>query len=294
MPTSRQDPQDLAADSTLRFDRFEFDVGSGELRDIDDDTHQSRLPPQPAALLALLFRRRPEIVSIDEIREALWPDVQVDFDKSLHSCVRKVRAAIGDSATNPRFIETIPRRGYRFVATVTDHRTGESQELPASQARHVLLGLVGLVSLTVLVGFLARSSGADSFRIGVMPFEPRAPESALAPSNDLAESLVERLVDGDGRRHEVIGPTTTSGVDTSGGLTTWMNSEGIDYLVHGRETSSSERHRVLVEIIRGRDGAHVWTRYLDEFPDDVSFAETVESALERALFGSDRGDGDGR
>jgi DNA-binding winged helix-turn-helix (wHTH) protein/TolB-like protein len=91
----------------LRFDRT-----SGELRAPAGDVRH--LPPQPTALLALLVDRAGEVVTHEEIRVALWPDVTVDFDGSLHHCIRQVRAALGDQAKAPRFIETIPRRGYRL------------------------------------------------------------------------------------------------------------------------------------------------------------------------------------
>jgi DNA-binding winged helix-turn-helix (wHTH) protein/TolB-like protein len=91
----------------LRFDRKsgELHAPGGEVR---------HLSPQPTALLALLVDRAGEVVTHEELRAALWPDVTVDFDGSLHHCVRQVRAALGDQAKAPRFVETIPRRGYRL------------------------------------------------------------------------------------------------------------------------------------------------------------------------------------
>lgn len=269
--------------ASFRFGEFWFDGESGELRSADDGTVIERLPPQPASLLTLLVRRSPEIVSIDEIRDTLWPDVLVDFDKSLHSCVRKVRSALGDSASSPEFVETVPRRRYRFIAPLLESSAEEARGVATAAGKRVLVGFACVLALAVVVGSFHRTRGDDRIRVGVMPFEPAGARSALARGNDLAESLVARLVELVELDLDVIGPTTTSAFEPGEGLTAWMKDAGIDYLINGRETSSEGEERVLVEIIRGGDGAHVWTRYLDDFARDVSFAATVEKALLRAL-----------
>jgi DNA-binding winged helix-turn-helix (wHTH) protein len=92
----------------------EFDVVSGEVRSGGTIT---RLEPQPAAVLALLAGRAGDVFTHEEIRRAIWGDqTHVNFQDSIHYCVRQVRAALGDRAQDPRFIETIPRGGYRLKA----------------------------------------------------------------------------------------------------------------------------------------------------------------------------------
>jgi DNA-binding winged helix-turn-helix (wHTH) protein len=92
----------------------EFDVASGELR---NDGTIARLEPQPAAVLALLASRAGDVVTHEEIRRGIWGDeTHVNFQDSVHYCMRQVRAALGDRARSPRFIDTIPRRGYRLRA----------------------------------------------------------------------------------------------------------------------------------------------------------------------------------
>ena len=87
------------------------------------------LQPQPARLLVLLIERRSEIVSREEIRQEIWPgDLYLDHEQAINFAIRKVRIALGDSAKSPRFIETIPRLGYRFVATVENASTVETVE----------------------------------------------------------------------------------------------------------------------------------------------------------------------
>lgn len=100
----------------LRFDTFELDTGSGELRRRGD---RIKLPPQPFRVLELLVRRGGEIVTRAEIRERIWRhETFVDFEQGLNFCIRQIREAVGDTADAPHFIETLPRRGYRFLPAV--------------------------------------------------------------------------------------------------------------------------------------------------------------------------------
>src|SRR5258708_4192107 len=100
----------------LRFDVFELDTGSGELRRNGD---LIRLQPQPFRVLQLLVRRSGEVVTRAEIRERIWcDDTFVDFEQGLNFCIRQIRDALGDTAVAPRFLETLPRRGYRFLVPV--------------------------------------------------------------------------------------------------------------------------------------------------------------------------------
>src|SRR5439155_22585432 len=101
---------------TYRFGDFEFDPTSGELR---RDGLKVRLQEQPFQILTLLLKRPGEVVTREEVRQALWPgDTFVDFDVGLNSAVKRLRDALGDSADSPRFVETLPRRGYRFIAAL--------------------------------------------------------------------------------------------------------------------------------------------------------------------------------
>ena len=99
----------------LRFGVFEADPRLGELT-----KHGKRLPlqEQPFQLLAMLLERPGELVTREELRAKIWPQTIVDFDHGLNKAISKIRDALGDSADNPRFIETVARRGYRFLADV--------------------------------------------------------------------------------------------------------------------------------------------------------------------------------
>ncbi len=113
----------------LRFGTFELDPASGELR---KDGVKVRLSEQPFQILQLLLERPGTVVTRQEIRQRLWtPDTFVDFDVGLNSAIRKLREALGDSADCPRFVETLPRRGYRFIAPV-QRPAGRPMATPAS------------------------------------------------------------------------------------------------------------------------------------------------------------------
>jgi eukaryotic-like serine/threonine-protein kinase len=101
--------------TVLRFDVFELDTTAGELRRNGD---RVKLPPQPLRVLELLVRRGGEVLTRTDIRERIWTDSIVDFEQGLNFCIRQIREVLGDTADAPRFIETLPRRGYRFLLPV--------------------------------------------------------------------------------------------------------------------------------------------------------------------------------
>ncbi len=101
----------------LRFGVYEFEPGSGELR---KHGVRVKLEGQPIAVLAILLERPGELITREELEKRLWPaDTFVDFEHSLNAAVRRLRAALNDSAGTPRYIETLARRGYRFIAPVS-------------------------------------------------------------------------------------------------------------------------------------------------------------------------------
>src|ERR1700743_3149302 len=117
----------------IRFDRYQVDVRSGELR---KEGRKIRLQAQPFQLLVLLLQNAGRVVSREDVRRELWPgDTFVDFDHGLAAAGNKIRDALCDSADKPKFIETLPRRGYRFVGKLEPEPPGEIrlklQEPPA-------------------------------------------------------------------------------------------------------------------------------------------------------------------
>src|SRR5882724_10862158 len=102
--------------SVLRFGTYEVDPHAGELRRAGV---RIKVQQQPLKLLEILLRHPGEVVTREELRALIWPDESFgDFDQAVNVAIAKLRGALGDSADNPRFIETLPRRGYRFLAEV--------------------------------------------------------------------------------------------------------------------------------------------------------------------------------
>src|SRR5258707_13098230 len=108
----------------FKFGVFEADLRTGELTKLGK---RVRLQEQPFQLLAMLLERPRDLVIREELRERLWPKTLVDFDHGLNKAISKVRDALGDSAENPRFIETVASRGYRFLADVAVVEGGQTE-----------------------------------------------------------------------------------------------------------------------------------------------------------------------
>src|SRR5215468_6097298 len=144
----------------LRFGTFEADMRTGELL---KQGVRIKLQDQPFQVLAVLLQRRGDVVTRDELRNEIWPeDTFVDFDNSLNTAINKLREALGDSADNPRFIETLPRRGYRFLAPVTstDRRESRATALAVAKPtkrRKVVLGVTLVLALAAAAGWFWRS-----------------------------------------------------------------------------------------------------------------------------------------
>jgi DNA-binding winged helix-turn-helix (wHTH) protein len=118
--------------TVVRFGPFDLDSKSGELRKGGDVV---KLQPQPLKVLALRVRRSGEVVTRDEIRQHVWTgDTFVDFSQSLNPCMRQIREALGDDAETPRYIQTLPRRGYRFLLPIEP-----SQATPADPATRLIV-----------------------------------------------------------------------------------------------------------------------------------------------------------
>jgi cholera toxin transcriptional activator len=126
-------PHASPAGRVVRFGVFEVDLAAGELR---KSGVRIRLQEQPFQVLAFLLERPGEVVTREEIQQKLWPaDTFVDFDHSLNTAVNKLREALGDSASSPRYVETLARRGYRFLAPVERPDTNAPGSPPAEPAK---------------------------------------------------------------------------------------------------------------------------------------------------------------
>jgi DNA-binding winged helix-turn-helix (wHTH) protein/TolB-like protein len=256
------------------FGEFEFDVASGELRKSGVGDAE-RLPPRPAQLLQLLVERGGALVSREEIRERLWRETHVDFDTSLHFCVRQLRLALGDSGSEPRYVQNVPRRGYRLVPAVT--RVGDDHVpvvSPAASRRWTRVAIV-LVVAVVVGAFLVSGSNRETprVRIAIMPFEA-----------SIAEWIVAELTTIGGDSVGVVGPTTTAGYGRSNAdLRRLAADYRIDYIVNARDLGADRGPGLLAELIRVSDGVHVWVRPYDDLSDGRRLGREISENVARVL-----------
>ena len=272
----------------LRFQGGTFDPASGELTRAGTVV---RLEPQPARVLTLLLEHAGEVVSREELARRVWPaETHVDFDRGLNYCVARLRQALGDSAESPRFIETLPRRGYRF-------RQADSPPPPPSPPRGAswIRWVAGAMTALVL-GFLAwgflRSPSPSIPVIAVMAFDD---ETGTAKGERLAQNLTDGVVAQLARTPErwaVIGNAAILQDKRSFRDVKQVAAElRAGYVVLGQVQQVDGRVRVIAHLLRGSDETHLWANRFalggeGEGALESEVAEAVRKAAERALISS--------
>src|SRR2546425_5473682 len=148
----------IQASRVLQFGAFEVDLRAGELR---KSGARIKLQEQPFQILVMLLEKPGEVITREELQQKLWPaDTFVDFDDGLNTAIKKLRDTLGDSADSPRFIETLPRRGYRFIYPVNGARApADVQVLPMTWWRRPRA--TGLLALTALLAIAVASTVGD-------------------------------------------------------------------------------------------------------------------------------------
>src|SRR5215203_3468470 len=277
-------------DGPVRFGVFELNLNTGELRKAGA---RINLPEQPFQVLEALLDRPGSLVTREELRQRLWSaETFVDFDQGLNAAVRRLRDALGDSADTPRFVETLPRRGYRFIAPVTApsvpeapvppraaSEDGEERSRPPDQTRAprrltrawtpVLVAAIALVSAVILstAGYLrsppARSRlNAPSGRLmlAVLPFENLTGDPDQEYVGDgMTEELIAQLSRMDPSRLGVIARTSAMQFKKTTKRADQIGSElGVSHLLEGSVRTTGSRIRVGVQLIETRHQSQVW------------------------------------
>lgn len=269
------DPTPSSRPRIARFGVFEVDLASGELR---RDGIRVPIQDQPARILGYLLERAGEVVTRDDLREHLWPAEFVDFDHSLNTAIRKLRAALDDTADNPRFIETLARRGYRFIAPVS----WAGQELheatpfvPKPSINRAAIATVAIVAIAMFAAaifFFQRSTPAPQAidSIAVLPFKNADPAS-----QHINDGLTEMLIDSMSHLPQlrVMAPTTVfryKDVDPKRA----GKDLGVSAVVTGRIRRDNDHYGLRVEMIDVRDGAQVWSARYDATPSELPSVQT--------------------
>jgi len=297
------------------FGPFEADLRSGELR---KHGVRLKLQEQPFQVLVLLLEHAGEVVTREELRQRLWPaETFVDFDTGLNRAVKKLRDVLADSADQPRYIETIPRRGYRFIALLVDpnpakvpssapepelHRAHErSSSEPAGSVvtaaerfsftrLRLLFGLAALLLLFV-VGFLVyRNSGAGGARqpaiksLAVLPLQNLSGDTS---QDYLADGMTEALIGTLSRIHNLRVTSRTSVArfkDTHLSVSEIAGTLGVDAIVEGSVIREGDRIRIHAQLIRAATDEHFWSEAYDrDLRNVLSLQSDVAQSIARKV-----------
>ena len=289
----------------VRFGVFAFDAETGLLT---RDGAPVRLQPQPARVLAMLVEHAGAVVTRESLRQRVWADgTFVDFERGLNFCIAQIRAALGDAADSPRFIETLPRRGYRFIAPVRPLVTlppvaaepAAAAAVPeASGGRQpatrwfplAALVVFALITAALAAGAWRAGATGSSIRVAVVPFDNETGLDAFdLPARGVADATVARLATADRlRRIRVIGnaaalyqPRAFRDLKRIG------EALDADYIVLAQMKRDRSHVRLIAHLIRVRDEVHVWAN-TDDAPEftlgaQAEIAESIARAVAGAL-----------
>jgi TolB-like protein/DNA-binding winged helix-turn-helix (wHTH) protein/Tfp pilus assembly protein PilF len=255
-----------------------------------------KLEKIPFELLTLLVRRRGELISREEIAEALWgKGVTQDFENGINTAVRKIRIALGDDAEEPRFLQTVVGRGYRFVAPVEGQvSAAEPPEPVASQApaRRAFLLLTLGPALAIVIGAWAywmRAHSAESGKpvvIAVLPFASMSADPNQQYFTDgVTEDIITELGRINGSRLRVIARTSVMRYTNSRVPVDQVARElGAGYVLEGSARRDGRKVRITAQLIRTSDQTHIWAQQYDRDLDSVlSLQDEVASAVAREV-----------
>jgi TolB-like protein/DNA-binding winged helix-turn-helix (wHTH) protein/Tfp pilus assembly protein PilF len=291
----------------VRTGLFEINLSSGE---VHREGRKVPLQEQPFRVLAVLLERPGEVVTREELQARLWPaDTYVGFDEGLNTAIRKLRVAFGDSANNPRFVETVPRRGYRFVAPTNDVATSRSQhsesvagkiaEIPRAQpsdrkwlsvtAAVVLLAI--LVSVTYLKRFRSPTNLTAQKRVmlAVLPFQNMSNDPGQEYFSDgLTEETITDLGQLSPEHLGVVARTSAMAYKHTNKTISQIGHElGVDYILEGSVRREGGEARVSAQLIRVSDQTHLWAQnYQRELHDVLQIENELGTAIARQVQGN--------
>jgi DNA-binding winged helix-turn-helix (wHTH) protein/TolB-like protein len=255
----------------LRFGPFEFDPANRELRRAGALV---RLQSQPAQVLACLVACNGEVVSRESLCKAVWgSETFVDFERGLNFCVAQIRSALDDDAASPRYVQTIPKRGYQFIALVERVPPAQGPPETVSSRRPFPAKAVALWC-ALIVCAVAGYAGYRKWllrdaippTIAVVRFDNETGDPAMIRFSDgLTGSLVEQLTVLSGQHYGVIGnarilrlPRDQRDLQAIGG------SLRARYVVLGQVQGSGSQIRILAHLIRLPDQTHLWVARIDQ------------------------------
>jgi TolB-like protein/DNA-binding winged helix-turn-helix (wHTH) protein/Tfp pilus assembly protein PilF len=292
----------------LAFGVFEVDLQAGELR---KRGLRVRLQQQPFKVLEMLLEHAGQVVSREDLQKKLWPaDTFVDFDHGLNKAINKIREALGDSAESPRFVETVARRGYRFIADVRVEDAapvrgaqvatqpdpaadaGDSRDLAGtlampktfpSRRAWMLSAFVLLVLLVSLAAWRVHAGNRASPVIRSLAVLPLENLSSDASQDYFADGMTDELISdlGQIRALRVISRTSVMAYKhTRKSLPQIARELNVDAVVEGTVLRSGDQVRITAQLIEGSADRHVWSQsYQGELRDTLALQNDVARAI---------------
>lgn len=286
------------ASEQFRFGIFQFDRTSRELR---RDGVLVRLQSQPAQVLGCLLEGAGQVVSREELRQAVWhEDTFVDFERGLNFCVAQIRSALNDNATEPRFVRTIPKRGYQFIAPVVRIGRGDLPPTPLTNPGAVtrirleasVVAVCLLLAASFIAGYWAKKRSLEQTTlkaektpiVAVLRFDNETGDPDMTRFSDAVTDMlvVELTAKGDGQ-YRVIGNARELRVAREQrDLTGMASSLGASYVILGQIQRVGDQTRILAHLIHLPDQTHVWVTRIESAANDPltlewQVAQTVAS-----------------
>jgi len=273
----------------LRFGAFELDIRAGELR---KGGVKLRLQGQPLQVLAILLRRAGDLVTREELREQIWSaGTFVDFDHSLHNSIARLREVLGDSAQKPRYIETLPRRGYRFIGSagsveVEDPEQSAPVEVEsvapvaanAAKGRTARLSLALILLASIGTAFWLvrpaspRSSAGEDLRlysIAVLPLDNLSGD----PSQEyFVDGMTDELITDLAKLNSLRVISRTSVMRYKGtkkGLPEIARELNVDAVIEGSVVRAGKRVRITAQLLHAPGDRHLWAETYERDLSDV-------------------------
>jgi TolB-like protein/DNA-binding winged helix-turn-helix (wHTH) protein/Flp pilus assembly protein TadD len=299
----------LGPNSVVRFATYEVSFQSGEVR---KSGLRIRVQRQPMKLLEILLEHPGEVVTREDLRSRVWPNETFgDFDQALNISIGKLRSALGDSAENPRFIETLPKRGYRFIADVSvvdaDARPKRQEtlagDLPATNPGHKIQGIglavaprgrlwptrwiiVGLaLVLSLLIFSVWRFRWHDRAPTGIRSIAvlPLENLSGDASQNYFADGMTDELITDLAQISALRVISRTSVMVYKGArkpLPQIARELNVDAVVEGTVLRSGDRVRITAQLIEAATDKHLWSQsYEGELRDTLALQNRVAGAI---------------
>jgi TolB-like protein/DNA-binding winged helix-turn-helix (wHTH) protein/Flp pilus assembly protein TadD len=298
--------EESSSSRVLVFDAYELHLHSGELR---KSGYPIKLQPQPFRVLALLASRAGQLVTREELRGEIWgEDTFVDFEHGLNFCVQQIRAALGDDADTPHYIETLPRRGYRFLAPVKEIATpltgrAEAAPLPlavggtAERRARFFLAILAGASVVIGVALVSwqwlrprASPPARRILLAVLPFNNLTGDPGQEYFSDgLTEEMITQLGRLDPERLGVIARTSAMKYKGVQKDAKQIGSElGVAYLLEGSVRREGDRVRIAAQLIEVGGQSELWAESYEEestarLPFQVGVARDIASHVQQKL-----------